>query len=639
MHPLDSGDNRGLRVLAAGTLPDREDNDNGFVHTNCGIPNKVFYLLVNGGTHNGHTIDPIGPTKAAFLYYDVLTTRLAENADFDEARNATVEQARSYATFGNAHSFAMEDVCQVINAFASVGLGLSDSDCDGWDNSEDIDVDGDGIEDDDDNCPREPNPGQEDTDGDGLGDACDRDDDDDGICDIGAVGLCSAGPAGYDNCRLVPNADQTDTDSNGIGDACDDRDLDGVVDSEDNCPDTNANNHPSTWTDRNGDVHIGEQPDYDLDGIGDACDNDIDNDNRRDDGDNSGEAGDNPCTEATIPYCDDNCPYVYNWDQADYDLDGFGDACDNCPLDPNPGQSDLDGDGVGDACDGDIDNDGIVNYDDNCPYFYNPDQAMSSSGLGAACTPEDVFIELMHGPQAVDLFLTFGSPLGVMEIPILFNPCAYDRCPDYLVEGYGAFVNVSFDGMNLPARILDGRAYLVANTTRDVDVMRFTLKADHFYRPPLPAAAAVYYRSTAAEFNTEQMDAAEHFRGTRYYLEIFPTKDVQPGQTVRVSLTFTPDTDGNHDEDNDGIPDDQDQCSGTAPGETVNAAGCAISDICVCEDDWRNHGAYVRCVAHTARIFVSEGLLSKKEKNAIIKQAARSECGKRRPQFKPKEQR
>jgi hypothetical protein len=42
---------------------------------------------------------------------------------------------------------------------------------------------------------------------------------------------------------------------------------------------------------------------------------------------------------------------VGNEDQADSEGDGIGDVCDNCVDDENPGQEDSDGDAVGDVCD------------------------------------------------------------------------------------------------------------------------------------------------------------------------------------------------------------------------------------------------------------------------------------------------
>ncbi len=90
----------------------------------------------------------------------------------------------------------------------------------------------------------------------------------------------------------------------------------------------------------------------------------------------------------------DNCPQVYNPDQADGDGDGAGDVCDNCPGLSNPDQLDSDGDGLGDVCDpcpfgdasADSDGDGLIDCMDNCPAVANADQAdADGDGAGDVC--------------------------------------------------------------------------------------------------------------------------------------------------------------------------------------------------------------------------------------------------------------
>jgi len=61
--------------------------DGGGVHTNSGVPNHGYALLVDGGTYNGHTVAPIGFVKAAHLYwraqsvYQTPTTNFNDHAD------------------------------------------------------------------------------------------------------------------------------------------------------------------------------------------------------------------------------------------------------------------------------------------------------------------------------------------------------------------------------------------------------------------------------------------------------------------------------------------------------------------------------------------------------------------------------
>lgn len=92
----------------------------------------------------------------------------------------------------------------------------------------------------------------------------------------------------------------------------------------------------------------------------------------------------------------DNCPRLYNPEQADRDHDLIGDLCDNCPDLANVPQLDGDHDGLGDACDlcpdrpggssGDQDGDGIDGCVDNCIAIANPDQSdLDLDGTGDAC--------------------------------------------------------------------------------------------------------------------------------------------------------------------------------------------------------------------------------------------------------------
>ena len=84
------------------------------------------------------------------------------------------------------------------------------------------------------------------------------------------------------------------------------------------------------------------------------------------------------------------------------------------------------------------------------------------------------------------------------------------------------------------------------------------------------------------------------------------------------------------DADDDGVTDDEDECLFTDLGDLVNEDGCSIEQLCPCENDWKNHGAYVKCVAHVTNEFKKAGLITGAEKGAIVSEAGRSDCGQKK---------
>lgn len=401
-----------------GNLPDHMslfavlpvDQDNGGVHTNCGIPNKGFYLLAHGGQFHGWQVEGIGRAKAGPLYFQTMAYDIWAVALFPMVRDLLVNRAYMFAHPDQVWpwwppgvpllGFTDHDVCQVKNAWAAIGVSehLADADCDGVADQAESDSDGDHSPDWDDNCPHIPN-GQSDIDGDGFGNACDPDMDGDGFDND------------VDTCPYYPNPDQNPA-------YCTDWDADGDMDFWDNCP-----FDPNSY-----------QEDDDGDGVGDACDDDDDND--------------------LVPDDEDNCPFTPNPDQEDNDEnglgDGIGDACDNCPSVANPHQLDCDNDGIGSACDD------------------SGDFAMPFH----SCSPP--YFEEQHA---------FVHPGDVIQLGVC------DGCPDWLPAGFGIEVQVStpFEGR---VTMVDDRGYVVDSRVGADQVLRFQPGADFHYRVPGSAGEA-----------------------------------------------------------------------------------------------------------------------------------------------------
>lgn len=62
--------------------------DSGGVHSNSGVPNHAFALMVDGGTYNGQTISAIGLTKASHIQWRAQSVYLTAASDFSDNADA-----------------------------------------------------------------------------------------------------------------------------------------------------------------------------------------------------------------------------------------------------------------------------------------------------------------------------------------------------------------------------------------------------------------------------------------------------------------------------------------------------------------------------------------------------------------------
>jgi bacillolysin len=102
--------------------------DMGGVHSNSGIPNHAYALMVDGGSYNGQTIAGIGLTKAAKIEYRALTTYLTSGSGFLDAFNALNQACTDL--IGTA-GITASDCTQVNKALVAVQMNNATPPCPG----------------------------------------------------------------------------------------------------------------------------------------------------------------------------------------------------------------------------------------------------------------------------------------------------------------------------------------------------------------------------------------------------------------------------------------------------------------------------------------------------------------------------
>ncbi|MCM3737614.1 M4 family metallopeptidase [Bacillus cytotoxicus] len=91
-------------------------SDNGGVHTNSSIINKAAYLLANGGTHYGVTVNGIGNNKVGAIYYRANTLYFTQSTTFSQARAGLVQAAADLYGANSA------EVAAVKQSYDAVGV-------------------------------------------------------------------------------------------------------------------------------------------------------------------------------------------------------------------------------------------------------------------------------------------------------------------------------------------------------------------------------------------------------------------------------------------------------------------------------------------------------------------------------------
>ena len=130
--------------------------------------------------------------------------------------------------------------------------------------------------------------------------------------------------------------------------------------------------------------------------------------------------GSRGCPDGHLYYVDNGRDQVVRIDPYfDMDADGVMDDDDNCPFIANADQANYDGDNFGDACDDDDDNDTVLDEDDNCPTGakgWNSVLALDYDLDGCMMLPKIQMTTMMVSSTSM-IFVRLVRKIGGQELP------------------------------------------------------------------------------------------------------------------------------------------------------------------------------------------------------------------------------
>ena len=286
-----------------------------------------------------------------------------------------------------------------------------------------------------------------------------------------------------------------------------------------------------------------DQANHDMDAFGNACDDDDDNDGVLDADDDCSPGKINWLSNAMSDHDSDGC--YDDSEDFDDDEDGVFDEYDLCPKGPvgwvSTSENDVEGDGCSDI---DSDGDGFVDQADNCPNVENPNQKdLDGDGIGNLCDDDE-------DGDGITIPQDLCPKDGVAWSSNIINDYDQDGCQDDLNDEDDDNDEIPDDEDACPKGEINWDADPSAND-HDGDGCTDSVDDDD-------------------DDGDGVLDSADNCpRGVIGFLSTIDDKD---GDGCL-------DSSEDSDDDNDGVEDAMDQCPMTDEFDAINAVGCSQSQL------------------------------------------------------------